>query len=177
VDVIAGGADQVEQGFDRFFAAEYRALVVLLDRVCSGQDEAEDLAQEVMSRACERWAEVERHPNPAAWVRRVALNLAMSGHRRTRRGAAARLRLLARPAEDGPSVDADDDDRLVRAAVASLPVQQRAAVALHYLEDRPVAEIAELLGCAPATARVHLHRGRQALHAALGSMLNEEDER
>jgi RNA polymerase sigma-70 factor (ECF subfamily) len=85
--------------------------------------------------------------------------------------------LLSRPSGDASPADTTEDDRLVRAAVDALPVQQRVAVALHYLEDRPVAEIAELMGCAPATARVHLHRGRQALHAALGSMLNEEDER
>jgi DNA-directed RNA polymerase specialized sigma24 family protein len=41
-------------------------------------------------------------------------------------------------------------------------------VALFYVEDRTTAEIAELLGCSESTARVHLHRGRQALHAALG---------
>jgi RNA polymerase sigma-70 factor (ECF subfamily) len=36
-------------------------------------------------------------------------------------------------------------------------------VALHYLEDRPVAEIADILGCNETTVRVHLHRGRLAL--------------
>jgi len=36
-------------------------------------------------------------------------------------------------------------------------------VALHYLEDRPVAEIAEILDMKAATVKVHLHRGRLAL--------------
>ena len=40
-------------------------------------------------------------------------------------------------------------------------------MALHYLEDRPVADIAEVLGIAENTVKVHLHRGRQALAATL----------
>jgi RNA polymerase sigma-70 factor (ECF subfamily) len=48
-----------------------------------------------------------------------------------------------------------------------LPPNQATAITLHYLDDRPVAEIAEVLDCAPSTARVHLHRGRKALAALL----------
>jgi RNA polymerase sigma-70 factor (ECF subfamily) len=59
------------------------------------------------------------------------------------------------------------DDRVWR-AVGKLPGKQRAAIALHYLEDRSIEEIAEILEVSPATARVHLHRGRQALARTLG---------
>ncbi len=52
--------------------------------------------------------------------------------------------------------------------MAKLPGKQRAAIALHYLEDRPINEIAEILDISHATARVHLHRGRQALAKTLG---------
>ncbi len=53
------------------------------------------------------------------------------------------------------------------ALVRQLPGRQAAAVALHYLEDRPVAEVADTLGCAESTAKVHLHRARNALAASL----------
>jgi DNA-directed RNA polymerase specialized sigma24 family protein len=61
------------------------------------------------------------------------------------------------------------DPDLQRALLA-LPPNQRAAVVLHYLEGRPVAEVAEILGCATPTARVHLHRARKRL----GTLLGEE---
>jgi len=53
-------------------------------------------------------------------------------------------------------------------AVRGLPAKQAQAVALFYLEDRPVSEIALVLDCSPATAKVHLHRGRQTLAQKLG---------
>ena len=58
--------------------------------------------------------------------------------------------------------------------VRNLPERQAQAVALHYLEDLPVAEIAEILVCAPGTVKVHLHRGRRALAAALGMTVTED---
>ena len=52
-------------------------------------------------------------------------------------------------------------------AVRRLPKRQAQAVALHYLEDASVAEIAAIMGCAENTVKVHLHRGPPgAGHAA-----------
>ena len=42
-------------------------------------------------------------------------------------------------------------------------------MALYYLEDASVAEIAAVMDCAENTVKVHLHRGRQALAARLGA--------
>ena len=48
-------------------------------------------------------------------------------------------------------------------ALAALPYKQRAAVTLRYWADWPDDQIAEALDCAPATVRVLLHRGIDAL--------------
>jgi DNA-directed RNA polymerase specialized sigma24 family protein len=59
-------------------------------------------------------------------------------------------------------------DRLdLEQAIATLSAQQRAAIVLHHLAGWPIAEVADALGCAEATVRVHLHRGRRALAVAL----------
>jgi RNA polymerase sigma factor (sigma-70 family) len=70
------------------------------------------------------------------------------------------------------AVERTDPDVDLERAIASLPPQQRAAIALHYLDDAPVAEVALALGCAEATARVHLHRAR----LRLAELLHEEVE-
>jgi RNA polymerase sigma-70 factor (ECF subfamily) len=98
-------------------------------------------------------------------VRRVTINLSLNSRRGMAREARTRLAWWERrdPAEQPQALDADLLD-----ALHALSPHQRAAVALHYLEDRPTAEIADLLGCSESTARVHLHRGRHALALHLG---------
>lgn len=56
--------------------------------------------------------------------------------------------------------------------VRRLPKRQAQAIALKYLEDRPVDEIAEILGTSPGTIKTHLRRGRETLARRLGT---EED--
>jgi RNA polymerase sigma factor (sigma-70 family) len=53
-------------------------------------------------------------------------------------------------------------------ALRQLSHQQRAVVVLHDYADRPTSEIAETLGIAPATVRVHLSKGRRRLREMLG---------
>jgi RNA polymerase sigma-70 factor (ECF subfamily) len=60
-------------------------------------------------------------------------------------------------------MDLPEETEAFWAEVRRLPHRQRVAIALFYVEDRPVAEIAAVLGCAEATARVHLLRGRRSL--------------
>jgi RNA polymerase sigma-70 factor (ECF subfamily) len=50
-----------------------------------------------------------------------------------------------------------------------LPRRQAHAVALHYLDDLAVADVAKVLGLSEGAVKVHLHRGRQALAVRLGS--------
>jgi RNA polymerase sigma-70 factor (ECF subfamily) len=53
--------------------------------------------------------------------------------------------------------------------VRELPEQQRFAIVLHYVEDRSVADIAEVLQCSEGTVKTHLSRGRAALARGLTS--------
>ena len=95
----------------------------------------------------------------------MAANLAISAFRRRLAEARALVHLAARREPDPPlQPEAVDFWRAVR----SLPGRQRQAVALFYLEDWPIAEIARFLGCTEAAVRGHLHRGRAALARRLG---------
>lgn len=150
-------------GFDAFFTAEYPKLVALLTAISGHRTVAEDLAQEAMVRAHQRWDRISRYDIPAAWLRRVALNLATNNRARRQ----AEKRALARIAGERPTWEVelgiDDGGDEFWGIVRSLPQRQSAAVILYYLEDRPVAEVASILGCAEGTAKAHLHKGRTNL--------------
>ena len=95
----------------------------------------------------------------------------MTGQRGESQRAARRTH--NRPAFVPPGVIPDGDEVLdVRAAVASLPGAQRAAVVLRYMHDLSVSEVARTLGCSEGTAKTHLFRARKALAARL----SEEDD-
>lgn len=147
-----------------FYRRELPAMVALAAAVTGSTIAAEDIAQDALVRAYRRWDRLATYDKPGAWLRRVTINLALSTRKRAATELKARLRRGPEPTLTPAPTHHDD----VWAAVRQLPGQQRAAIALHYLEDRPVAEIAGILDCAESTAKVHLHRGRQALAEILG---------
>jgi RNA polymerase sigma-70 factor (ECF subfamily) len=98
-------------------------------------------------------------------VRRVAVNRAVSGARRRAAEARTLVRLAGRRRLPDPL---PEDAEAFWRAVRRLPARQAQAIALHYLEDRSVKDIAAVLECAEATVKVHLHRGRRALAATFG---------
>ena len=150
-----------DRSYRDFYDRELPAMTALAAAVTGNHVAAEDIAQDALVDAYRRWEAVSAYDKPGAWLRRVTINRALSVRRRAGAEVKARLRLGAERPPALSAAPSHHDD--VWAAVRSLPGKQRAAVALHYLEDRPVAEIAEILGCAENTAKVHLHRGRTAL--------------
>jgi hypothetical protein len=91
--------------FDAFYAATYARLVGQLYAVTGDLAEAEDVVQEAFARAVVRWPRLRGYDLPEAWVRRVAVNLARQGLRRTRRRLRLLVRLAPPPPDPGPSVD------------------------------------------------------------------------
>lgn len=170
-DDDASAASSSEQAvaptFDAMFVREYPNMVALAAAVSGSRAHAEDIAQEALGRLNRKWSQVQSFDKPGAWLRRVTINLALSQKRRLLSEAKAVLKLGSAP----PTIAAAprDDDSLW-SMVAELPKQQRAAIALLYLEDRSIDETAEILGISSSTARVHLHRARQTLR----TRLNEE---
>ena len=128
------------------------------------QDTARDLVDEAFARAFASWRTVSRHPAPAAWVVRTALNANISRWRRRRREVPMPdPGLMADPAAaDAAAADRSVDPRIM-AALLRLPVRQRQVVALRLFLDLDTARTAEVLGVAPSTVKAHLARALAAL--------------
>ena len=155
---------EAEAEFSRLFRHEFSRVTRTVTFIVHDRQRAEDIAQDAFLQLLRSWAKVSGYDRPDAWVRRIAIRLAM---RQVRRDQLWSL-IKGEVRQPLPAVPRDLD---VLDAVRRLPGMQRAAVTLFYYEDRSVAEIADLLGCAEPTARVHLHRARKRLAELLG----EED--
>lgn len=68
--------------FEDFYQASYGRVVALLLAVLGNRQEAEDAAQEAFTRALARWPRLSTYEVPEAWVRQVALRLAVDSGRR-----------------------------------------------------------------------------------------------
>lgn len=141
--------------FDDVFRAEYPGIVRVVAPIIGSTADAEGIVQDAFVKAYARWGRIGRYDRPGAWVRRVAIRDAVRLAERNRRVSPAPT------PDDAVERIADRVDLLD--AVALLAPRQRAAVVLHHLADWPVRDVADALGCAETTVRVHLHRGRTAL--------------
>jgi RNA polymerase sigma factor (sigma-70 family) len=149
----------LNSSFDDFYRREYVPLLALSISLVGIRASAEDIVQDSMVTVSTDWARIQSMTNPGSWTRRIVINRSLSWRRR--RGLETRaLRLWVSSTPDEIGMAAEDD---FWDGVRELPRRQAACIALYYMEDRPMPEIAEILGCAEATVRVHLFKARRAL--------------
>ena len=158
-----------EEEFRWLFAAEYPAVVRTVFFVIYDRARAEEIAQDAFVQLLRHWAKVRHYASPEAWVRRIAIRLAIRDARREQRLAQIRRQSIAEPPAAEPTLDLE-----LLKAIRALPPRQRSVIALFYYEDRPMQEIAEILGCSTATGWVHLHRARKRLGALLTEEVTED---
>ncbi len=152
------GVSADQHGLEELFRVEYPGLVRAVAVVLNDREAAADVVQDAFVQAGRHWSRVARYDNPRAWLRRVAINRALDEQRSRRRRLAALHRLVepSSSSDREPSLDFDS-------ALGSLPPRQRAVVALFYVADMAVADIAQLLEVAEGTVKSQLHDARRAL--------------
>jgi RNA polymerase sigma-70 factor (ECF subfamily) len=149
--------------FDELYRSTATRLLRYAYALSGDLAEAQDIAQETYVRAWGHWRQVSAHPAPEAWLRLTASRLATDRHRRLAGLRRSLTRSGPTPLAEPPSEDAV----LLAAALRRIPPDQRRALAMHYLLDLPVAEIALELGVPEGTVKSWLSRGRTALAAQL----------
>lgn len=153
------------EGFDDFFVGQFHMVQRSVAYVVGDRCVAEEIAQDAFVKLLQNWAKVSRYERPDLWVRRVALRDAQRERRRGWRRAA-----IEATASSPTAIAADSQRADVLDAVAVLAPKQRAVVVLFYYEDRPMDEIASILGCSISTGWSQLHNARKRL----GELLREE---
>jgi RNA polymerase sigma-70 factor (ECF subfamily) len=161
-DPVIGGVEP----FDVFYRREYDRAVRLALVLSGSNWGAEDLAQDAFIEAHRRWEEVGRYENPGGWLRRVIANRSVSLYRRQMAEAKALLKLLSGTRKQLPPLEPESEE--VWKAVRKLARRQAQVIALIYLEDLSLQQVAEVLEISVPTVGTHLQRGRRALAELLG---------
>ncbi len=151
-----------------FFRREFPHVARTVYLILRDQGRAEEVTQEAFILLLRHWRKVSSYDRPDAWVRRVAIRLAVrTSWRERRRWVLERQTVVTPGSEDSPPG--------VVEALRSLSAHQRAAIVLFYYEDCPIDEVAQILDCSQNTVKSHLHRGRSRLRALLGETYGGAD--
>jgi RNA polymerase sigma-70 factor (ECF subfamily) len=175
--VAAGDDAAFERLVERYQQRTFRlAWSILRDT-----EEARDLSQEAFVRLFQVAGSFRGRARFSTWFYRLVVNLCLDHRRKHRWWHQLFAREERGPDEESvldqqsaPSVDPADalgrERTLARVwdAAGRLSPQQRAVLVLHVQEELPMSEVATVLGCAEATARVHLHRALASLRTVLG---------
>ena len=161
---------------DELVATRLGASLRLARAIVDSPSDAEDVVQEAFVSA---WRSLPRLREPErfdAWFGRILVNTARTHVRR--RGSVTPISMDRHfadpdhhedltPGQHDPALASVDASDALGRAINRLSFDQRSILALHHLEERPVAQIAAVLGIPVGTAKWRLHAARQALERAL----------
>ena len=135
--------------------------------ITSDQDDAADATQAAFVSAWRHFDDLRDRERIDPWLQRIAVNscrmVLRSRQRRGLREIPMTIEVIRAAAPDPELSDA----AALRDALAGLPDDSRAILALHYSQGQAISEIAAILGISAPAAKSRLFRARDALHRAL----------
>lgn len=173
---LAGDADAFVTLCERHKSRVWR----IATSVARGPD-AEDLAQEVVVRAYRSLRNFQGQAPFAAWLCRIAVNAAYDYQRSAWQRRVTLTNDVGADEEDGNNLEGEVErrevQRRVRAAVATLPDNQRVPIWLHYFEGFTIVEVARLEQAPEATVRSRMRAGLRRLSLSLEDLMPSGTER
>jgi RNA polymerase sigma-70 factor, ECF subfamily len=188
-ELLAAHVAGDDRAFGLLFARHRDRLWAVALRTTGDPEEAADALQDAMVSAFRRAAGFRGDSAVTTWLHRVVVNACLDRLRRRQVRLAEPLpddldtdSRTAGSLDPGSGAAADDPaevavrtdrGRLVRAALATLPVEQRAALVLVDMEGYSVEETAAILAVAPGTVKSRCSRGRARLLPLVAGLLGE----
>jgi RNA polymerase sigma factor (sigma-70 family) len=161
--------------YERIIRPVEQQMMLSIWRITQNAADADDAFQEALTQIWQRLPRIRSHANPRALVLRICTNIACDVLRRKHRLGHREQPLddleVHASTPDAAAIILNGERReQVTSAIARLSEQQATAVTMRLLVNCPYEEIALALGCAEATARVHVTRGLSRLRELLASL-------
>lgn len=167
-EILNGKTEQYEYFLDRYG----QQVFVLVDRIVSCQEDAEELTQDVFLKAFQQLSSFKAESSFSTWIYRIATNLAISAVRK-KRNDVLRLddsvfaNLSDTQVDEALEDDSEEQMERLQQAMNQLEADERALITLYYLEEKPLAEVAFILGMTEGNAKVKLHRIRKKFYVLI----------
>ncbi|WP_269619775.1 RNA polymerase sigma factor [Zhongshania sp. BJYM1] len=163
-------ADGDQLAFSTLLDRHSKMVLNLVYRIVLSRDDAEDLCQEVFERLWKQAPEWRDEAKLTTWLYRVANNSALNFRQRVQRRHVLDEDLVEFIVDsDAQEFSTNqDDDSVVLDALASLPDNQRAAMAFRFYQEIPVKEIAAIMGLSAKAVESLLSRAKNQLRLSIG---------
>ena len=162
--------------FNQLVVRHQDHLFALVYRMVPDRDQTADVVQEAFLNAYRNLGAF-RGGSVKGWLGRIAINAAMDLQRARRRRPSQPYPELEDESWQPPAGEdiepehkalAGERLRVLAAALAALPFDQRNCIVLYDVEGYDYGEIARIMGVSVGTVKSRIHRGRLALRVALG---------
>ena len=156
------------EAFRELVAEMERPLLYFATKLLGNEDGALDIMQKMWLRAFRTVGQLEEPQHVRAWLYRIVRGLAVDEFRKR----ASVQRLEQEYAEQQPEAGEEptfdqEDAAAVHRALDELEPRLREVLLLHFLDDLPIAEVAEIVGCPEGTVKSRLHHGKRQLRTLL----------
>lgn len=153
------------EAIDRLLAEHGAEIQAVAQVILRDRDEAADVLEETVIAA---WEKASSLRDPAAlrsWLLRIATNRALSRRRMTARLVS--IDLAGEPPGLDPRLRVETHLAILEGLRVLAP-RERAAIALHYLADLPVEDVARAMGTSPNTVKTQLREALAKLRREMG---------
>ena len=167
----------IQKAFDELMKRYERRIFSYLLRSVRNYEDAEELTLEVFFKAYRALGSWEPKAKFSTWLYTIASNLSIDYHRSKSRQPVFTFededviekRLVANDISSNPEKQIEDKERgeIIRAAVDELSAKQKEVFMLTRYEGLQIKEVAESLGMAEGTVKIHLHRAIKKLQTLL----------
>jgi RNA polymerase sigma-70 factor (ECF subfamily) len=164
--LMTGLAAAGSESFDQVLRRREAQVLRTAFRILGNWADAEDVAQEAFLRLHRHGLGFEHDAALGAWLYRVTVNLCIDWGRKSRPSKELPDN-LSRPAVAELGLIREQQKQRLMAALAKLPVKERAAVVLREIEGLSTAEVAAALGVKEGTVRSQIFSAMARLRAIL----------
>lgn len=163
--ILEGETSLYEHLLDKY--SQQTFLLIL--RIVENQEDAEELTQDTFLKAFKHLSSFKATSSFSTWIYRIAYNTAVSAVRKRKQAVVLMdEQVLANVSDEQVDNTLDDEseeqiEKLQR-SIKRLDADERALLTLFYEEEKPVSEVADILGMTEGNVKVKLHRIRKKLY-------------
>ena len=170
-EVLGGKSEQFEHILDRYSGQVFNLIAHLVP--C--KEDAEELTQDVFIKVFRLLSTFKEESSFSTWIYRIATNTALSAARKMKHDTlhlddAAYSNIPEEIIDEALDNDSEEQLQRLSDAIEMLRADERALITLYYINEKPIAEVASVLGLTASNVKIKLHRIRKKLYLILNDL-------